>query len=265
MSATTLSADLELAMALADEARSISLGAFRGHFGKRRKADGSIVTDIDEAVERAIRARLKRERPDDAMLGEEFGETGRGPRRWIVDAIDGTSSFAAGTAQWGTLIALEVDGELAVGVCDMAPIDRRYFAAAGQGAHCVESGGEPERLRVSAGADFAAARCFVPSPEWTPAADRIRCAALSARTQCFDPADHPALRVAAGEIELAAFFMGGPWDVAAPAIVVREAGGRFSDLHGGTSIARGGGLFSNGRVHEHALALAGRGPGPVIK
>ena len=92
MSAADLTADLALARALADEARAISLGAFRGRFERRRKKDGSIVTSADEAVERAIRARLGRERPDDAMLGEEFGETGSGPRRWVVDAIDGTAS-----------------------------------------------------------------------------------------------------------------------------------------------------------------------------
>jgi histidinol-phosphatase len=263
VSAAILAADLELARQLADEARSISLTSFRGRFEKRRKADGSIVTSVDEAVERAIRARLKRERPDDAMLGEEFGETGRGPRRWVVDAIDGTSSFAAGTDGWGTLIALEIDGEVAVGVCDMTPIDRRYFAASGQGAFCVERGGESLRLAVSAAAELRTARCFVPGPKWLPGADGIRAAALAARTRPVEPDDHPALRVAAGELEIAAFFMGGPWDVAAPAIVVREAGGRFSDLHGGRSIARGGGLFSNGAIHAAALAVVGRGPGPA--
>jgi len=256
----SLTADLELARQLADEARAISLAAFRGGFEKRRKKDGSVVTSADEAVERAIRARLSRERPDDAMLGEEFGETGSGPRRWVVDAIDGTASFAAGGPQWGTLIALEIDGTVAVGVCDMAPIDRCYFAARGQGAFCVDRGGQPAPLRVSGNGDLKSARCFVPGPEWTRGPDMMRSAALAARTRIFEPEDHPALRVAAGEIEAAVFFMGAPWDIAAPSIVVREAGGRFGDLHGGTSIARGGGLFSNGAVHEAVLAVAGRGP-----
>ena len=260
VSTGTLTADLELARQLADEARAISLSMFRGRFAKRRKPDGSIVTAADEAVERAIRARLKLERPDDAMLGEEFGETGRGPRRWIVDAIDGTSSFAAGTTQWGTLIALEIDGEIAVGVCDMVPIDRRYFAAAGQGAFRSERGGAPARLHVSPSGELGKARCFLPGDEWIPAGDRVRGASLAARTRPIELDDHPACRVAAGELDIAAFFMGGPWDVAAPAIVVAEAGGRFSDLHGGRSIARGGGLFSNGAVHAAALAVVGRAP-----
>jgi histidinol-phosphatase len=193
------------------------------------------------------------------MLGEEFGETGSGSRRWIVDAIDGTASFAAGGEQWGTLIALEIDGTVAVGVCDMAPIDRCYFAASGQGAFCVERGGKPTPLRVSRTGDLRKARCFVPGPEWTRGPDRTRSAALAASTRIFETEDHPALRVAAGEIEAAVFFMGGAWDIAAPSIVVREAGGRFGDLHGGVSIARGGGLFSNGAVHEAVLTIAGRG------
>ncbi len=260
MIASGLTADLELARRLADEARAISLAAFRGGFEKRRKKDGSVVTSADEAVERAIRARLGSERPEDAMLGEEFGETGSGPRRWIVDAIDGTASFAAGGQQWGTLIALEIEGAVAVGVCDMAPIDRCYFAASGLGAFCVERSGKPVRLSVSRTGDLGKARCFVPGPEWTRGPDRTRSAALASRTRIFEPDDHPALRVAAGEIEAAVFFMGGAWDVAAPSIVVREAGGRFGDLHGGTSVARGGGIFSNGAVHEAVLAVVGRGP-----
>jgi histidinol-phosphatase len=254
-----LTDDLELAERLADEARAISLAHFRGAFAQRRKADGSIVTEVDEAVERAIRARLADERPGDAMLGEEFGETGSGPRRWIVDAIDGTAGFAAGTSEWGTLIALEVDGEVAVGVCDMAPIDRRYVAARGEGAYRRDAGGAAERLAVSSREALAGARAFAPSREWMPdAAAKSGADALRAITQHSDANDHPALLVASGELDVAAFFMGGPWDVAAPSIVVIEAGGRFSDLYGGASIARGGGLFSNALVHDAALTIVGR-------
>jgi len=258
MSTVTLEADLELAQRLADEAREISLGMFRGSFGQRRKADGSIVTDADEAVERKIRETLARLRPADAILGEEQGQTGSGNRRWIVDAIDGTHSFATGSSQWGTLIALEIDSELAVGVCDMAPIDRRYWAASGAGAWSRDGTDAAVRLCVSGSDSLAASRCFVPGPEWLPANDREPSHALVRATRAVTPDDHPALRVAAGELELAAFFMGGPWDVAAPAVVVIEAGGRFTDLAGGTRTDLGGGLFSNGAVHDAALALVRR-------
>jgi histidinol-phosphatase len=255
----SLGDDLALARHLADEARAISLAMFRGRFGRRVKADGSIVTDADEAVERAIRRRLQAERPTDAMLGEEEGQTGGGHRRWIVDAIDGTHSFAAGGDQWGTLIALEIDGRIAVGVCDQVPIDRRYFAARGRGAFCAVGGAPPVRLAVSEAADLEQSRCFVPNNEWLPDAEtRAQATALLAATRQPVPGDHPALLVAAGDFDLAVYFMGGPWDVAAPSIVVEEAGGRFSDRLGGTSIERGGGIFSNGRVHDAVLAVTAR-------
>ena len=92
-----VSADLALAQRLAAAARSVTMARFRGAFAARNKPDGSLVTEVDEATEDAIRAIVARERPRDAFLGEERGETGSGRRRWIVDAIDGTLDFAAGT------------------------------------------------------------------------------------------------------------------------------------------------------------------------
>lgn len=258
LSAESIAADLELALRLAAEARSISLTLFRGEFGRRTKADGSIVTDADEAVERAIRERVARERPGDAMLGEEFGETGRSARRWIVDAIDGTSSFAAGRREWGTLIALEIDGELIVGVCDMAPIDRCYYAGRGLGAFRRATGGTADQLAVTATTALAGARCHLPSARWTPPADQARSEAFAAVATAVAVDDHPALLVAAGALDVAVSFMGGPWDVAAPAAIVIEAGGRFADFTGGTNIGLGGGLFSNGRIHEAAIGILGR-------
>jgi histidinol-phosphatase len=255
-----LEADLVFAIRLADEARTISLAMFRGRFEQRIKPDGSIVTDADEAVERAIRARVAAERPEDAMLGEEFGETGSGPRRWIVDAIDGTRSFASGSSEWGTLIALEIDGRVVVGVCDMAPIERRYWAVRKAGAYRADRGGEPVRLEVSTVPKLQGARCFVPGAIYQPEASKPQIETLLAATRQPVPGDHPALEVAAGHLDLAVFFMAGPWDVAAPSIVVEEAGGRFSDRSGGTSLARDGGIFSNGRVHDDALEITAGEP-----
>ena len=201
---TDLSADLALAHALADAARSVTMPRFRGKFTSRNKADGSLVTEVDEAAEDAIRAIVARERPRDAFLGEERGETGSGPRRWIVDAIDGTSSFAEGTAGWGTLIALEIDGRVAVGVCEMSPIDKRYWATSGGGAYVSRSGVPSERLEVSGTAEFGAARCFVPPPLWVRTdAARAMSSALRAATLPYEPDEHPALEIATGRADLA--------------------------------------------------------------
>src|SRR6185436_13755621 len=114
----SLEDDLQLARQLADAAATISLAHLGQDIGRWSKTDGSLATDADLAVEDALRAQLRSERPDDAVLGEERGQTGSSSRRWILDAIDGTVSFAAGGADWGTLIALERDGQIVVGVCD---------------------------------------------------------------------------------------------------------------------------------------------------
>jgi histidinol-phosphatase len=224
-------------------------------FASRQKADGSLVTEVDEATEDAIRAIVARERPHDAFLGEERGETGSGSRRWIVDAIDGTLDFAAGTTGWGTLMALEIDGRVAVGVCEMSPIGKRYWATRGGGAYVSASGAPDVRLAVSDTAELAAARCFVPPALWVRTdAGRAMSRAVAAATLPYEQDEHPALEVASGSADLCVFFMAGPWDLAAPSLVVEEAGGRFTDLKGGHSLT-GGAVFSNGALHDAAILL----------
>jgi histidinol-phosphatase len=250
-----LRAELALAHRLADAARAVTMARFRGTFRRRNKTDGSLVTEVDEAAEDAIRAIVAREQPGDAFLGEERGESGNGPRRWIVDAIDGTVSFAEGTTGWGTLIALEIDGRVAVAVCEMSPTDKRYWATLGEGAYVSTSGAPAVRLEVSETPELAAARCFVPAPAWlrTDAA-RAMAASLRAATRPYEMDEHPALEIAAGRADLCVFFTAGPWDLAAPSLVVEEAGGRFTDLAGDRTLT-GGAVFSNGRLHEPAIAL----------
>jgi histidinol-phosphatase len=250
-----LAADLALAHRLADAARAISMPRFRGTFTSRRKADGSLVTEVDEAVEDAIRAIVVRERPGDAFLGEERGETGTGRRRWIVDAIDGTLDFAEGTTGWGTLIALEIDGRIAIGICEMSPRGKRYWATRGGGAFVSSRGAPDVRLQASRTKALSAARCFVPPAMWVRTdAARAMSTALASATRRYEQDEHPALEVAAGTADLCVFFMAGPWDLAAPSLVVEEAGGRFTDLAGGHALT-GGAVFSNGFVHGAAIEL----------
>ena len=250
-----ISADLALAHRLADAARSVTLPRFRGPFTSRNKADGSLVTEVDEAAEDAIRAIVARERPRDAFLGEERGETGSGRRRWIVDAIDGTLDFASGTTGWGTLIALEIDGHIAVGICEMSPRGKRYWATRGGGAYVSVSGAPDVRLAVSDTAELAAARCFVPPALWVRTeAARAMSRAVRAATLPYQQDEHPALEIASGTADLCVFFTAGPWDLAAPSLVVEEAGGRFTDLAGGRTLT-GGAVFSNGALHDAAIEL----------
>jgi histidinol-phosphatase len=163
--------------------------------------------------------------------------------------------FAAGEADWGTLIALEVDGEVVIGFCDQPAHRRRYWACRGHGAFkTLAESARPTILRVSAHANLRGARSYIPPPQWLPD-DRARAVAGALReaTTPLPHHDHPALQVAFGDYELLVFLIAGPWDLAAPSLIVEEAGGRFSDLHGRHRLTSGNALFSNGLVHENAV------------
>ena len=132
--------DLRLALDLADLADGIALPRFRAlDLDVRTKADRTPVTEADEAVERAIRERLGRERPGDAILGEEEGASGSEPqspsrRRWIVDPIDGTRNYSRGIPVWFTLLGLERGRPLEVGVASAPALGRRWWARRGRRA-----------------------------------------------------------------------------------------------------------------------------------
>ena len=252
----TWDADLALAHRLADLAAPVSLSFFRRDPRNWSQQDGSLVTEADLAVEALIREQIAIARPGDAVLGEEQGQTGTSARRWIVDAIDGTVDFADGNPDWGLLIALEADGQIVVALCDQPAHQRRYWARRGGGAFVTDGSSSNRRLRVSDGRDLASARSFVPPATWVPNDDALRLAERVGRATTPVPhAEHPALQVASGGYEVALFFLGGPWDLAAPALIVEEAGGRFTDAKGRYDLFSGSALFSNGHVHDAVLDL----------
>ena len=253
----TPSDDLALARRLAASAAEVTLTYWRQAPREWRKPDGSIVTEADHATETRLRALIAEARPADAILGEEFGPSGSGPRRWILDGIDGTREFAEGLEAWGSLIALEVEGQVVLGYCVEPARHRHTWAMKGQGAFQAVGDAPPERLAVSATADLAAARVWVPPPHYIPdaAAQRGVDAVRAATTASADRIYHPALAVAAGAFDAAVFYTGGPWDLAAPALIVEEAGGRFSDVRGAWTIGSGCAVYSNGRLHEPILAV----------
>lgn len=259
MNDSTIDLDAELAFAhrLADVAATISMAHFRRNVERWTKEDGSIATAGDLAVEDALRALVASERPHDAFLGEERGETGAGERRWIVDGIDGTADFAADSPDWGTLIALEAQGKIHVGVCVQPAHGRRYWATRGRGAF-VDDGAARRgtRLRVSGGGDLRGARTYIPKPEW--ARDGVTLGhieTLARETTPMPHDDHPALMVACGEREAAVFFLAGAWDLAAPLLIVEEAGGRYTDAEGRYDWTTSSAVFSNGRIHDALLPL----------
>jgi histidinol-phosphatase len=264
-------ADLALALRLADAADAVTLHHFTGGAVDHEiKPDGSPVSAADLAVERRISEIVAAERPGDGVLGEEVGASGPPARRWILDGIDGTVLFVVGRRGWATEIALEVDGDVVLGVTSGPADGRRWWASRGGGAwHRRTAGGvgagatEPERLRVS-DTDLAGGRytAIPPREALDPAGARLL-DALGAAAEpgglYVPPAEHGALFVADGRAEACLQAGGGPWDFAALAVIVEEAGGRFSDLAGRHDIYGGGpALFSNGRAHRRALAAVSR-------
>jgi len=255
----TLDDDLALAHELADLADAITIARFRSEdLIVETKPDLTPVSEADRAVEQAMRARLAEVHPADAVLGEEYGE-GAGAsatRRWIVDPIDGTKSYVRGMPVWATLLALEQDGELVLGVVSAPALSRRWWAARGAGAFLREGTGDPRRLRVSAIAELADAQlCFAGLEEWV---ERIgveafaRLAAQCWRTRGFGDFWQYML-VAEGAAEIALDPVVSLWDLAAPLVVVQEAGGRFTDLAGVATADGGSAVATNGRLHDIVL------------
>jgi histidinol-phosphatase len=237
--------DLQLALELADIGDAITLRSFRKSISVRTKADRTPVSEVDEAVERAIRERLDRDRPDDAIVGEEFGIRGDSARRWIIDPIDATRNYIRGIPVFATLIAL--DGE--VGVVSAPALNRRWWAVRGEGAMCD---GRP--IRVSSIGRLEDAQLGYDSVTDFPAREKfLRFVQRCGRARGFgDFWIH--MLVAEGAIEIAAEPSVAWWDMAAVKIIVEEAGGRFTTFDGRPRADGGSAISSNGLLHDEAVA-----------
>lgn len=259
-----MSADLALALELADLADGITAAAFeRSDLVVEMKPDHTHVTEADRAVESALREALAARRPDDAVVGEELGTSGAGRRRWIVDPIDGTANFVRRIPVWATLLALEVDGVLDVGVVSAPALGRRWWAGRGSGAWRSVGGGAPEAIRVSAVRSLGDAQLSSCGPGgWEERGGAERLLALSARcwrSRAFgDFWSH--MLVAEGACDIGLDPVVSLWDLAALQVVVEEAGGRFTDLAGVARADGGSALSTNGILHEDVLAVVGFRP-----
>jgi histidinol-phosphatase len=256
-SSASLADDLALALRMADAADAISIDKFRSrelHIDV--KPDRSPVTEADLAVERAIREIIANERPDDGILGEEYGVVGDARRQWIIDPIDGTANYLRGVPVWGTLIALAVDGEPVVGAVSSPALGKRWWAARDAGAWLSENGGEPRRLRVSGVAELAdASISFQSIAQWDDAGYLDRLIALT-RTVWRDRAYGDMwsyMMLAEGLLDAVGEFDVKTYDLAALIPIVEEAGGRFTSVTGEAGPGNGSSLASNGVLHEALL------------
>jgi len=239
-----MSPDLELALALADAADAISLPRFRTGLKIQTKPDLTPVTEVDLAVEVELRRLIGDGRPDDAILGEEYGVEGDSVRRWILDPIDGTKNYSRGVPVWATLIALEVEGSVQVGVVTAPSLSRRWWAERGGGAFAGA-----ERLQVSAVERVEDSVLSFPlDRQLPPMAER----AWHVRG-IGDFWAHMLVAECAVDGALDASGLG-VWDLAAVQVIVEEAGGRFTDARGEPRIDSGTAVTSNGLLHDDLLA-----------
>jgi len=267
--------DLALAFELADVADSITLSRFRAEdLQVETKPDLTPVTEADRAVEREIRRRLAAARPGESIVGEEYGDSdgkanahhrGRATdngRRWIIDPIDGTKGYMRGTPVWATLLALQQDEDVEVAVVSAPALARRWWATRGGGAFMRDGlGPEPRPLHVSAIKKLEDAQAsYGGMAEWAKIGRLDALLELVSRcwrSRAFGDVWSYML-VAEGAADVGGLDPKVTlWDLAAPLLIVEEAGGRFTDFHGVRRADGGSGVATNGLLHDATLAIVG--------
>ena len=252
---------LAFAHNLLDETDAIALHHFGGELTVDAKPDRTLVTQADTEVETFIRDRVAAAHPTHTVAGEEFGVANDGgDGRWIVDPIDATHNFVRGIEVFATLLAFERDGELEVGVVSAPAMGRRWFATRGEGAHLRWKGTE-RRIRASrigAMADAQIIFSTLRGLEDAGMGEGLRRIIHRAwRDRGFgDFWGH--MLVAQGAAETMIEYGVKPWDMAAPNVILTEAGGRMTDLDGRPSWTAANVLSSNGVLHDELLALLTR-------
>ncbi|MGQ0466232.1 MAG: inositol monophosphatase family protein [Sporichthyaceae bacterium] len=222
------------------------------------KPDLTPVSDADRDVEARLRELLAKARPDDAIHGEEFADTGSSSRRWVIDPIDGTKNFVRGVPVWASLIALMDGDDVIVGVVSAPALGRRWWAAAGEGAWSYDGSGDPRPCRVSAVADLADASLSYSSLSgWAERGVLEKFLGLTEacwRTRAYGDFWSYAM-VAEGTVDVATEPEVALHDLAPLALIVAEAGGIFTDLAGRPGPAGGSAFASNGLLHASALGM----------
>jgi histidinol-phosphatase len=255
---------VDAALGWCDETDAIALEHFRRDLGLRQKPDRTYVTLADTEIERRLRERIADAYPAHGVVGEELGtEAGAAAVRWYVDPIDGTHNYMRGVRIFGTLLAVERDGELQAAAISAPALGERWYGWRGGGAWATSrDAAAPRRIEVSAIDTIADAHVVTTSTSDVDASGRapgMRALLASAwRERGFGDFWSYTL-VAEGSAE-AMFEVGlNSWDAAAPWLLVEEAGGRVTDFEGRRRWDEGSIVASNGLVHDVVLAtLAGR-------
>lgn len=253
--------DLRLAHILADSVDGLTLRRFKAQdLHVETKPDLTPVTDADREAESVIRSQLGRVRNRDAVIGEEFGTTGSGSRKWVIDPIDGTKNFVRGVPVWATLIGLVEDDRVVAGVVSAPALNRRWWAALGSGAFTGRSLSQATRLSVSSVNQLSDASLSYSSlTGWRDLGVRDQFIELTDsvwRTRAYGDFWSYCL-VAEGAVDIACEPELNLYDMAALVPIVTEAGGRFTSLKGQDGPFGANAIASNGVLHDAALDILG--------
>jgi histidinol-phosphatase len=247
-------ATLDLAVSVLRDAGDRTLRWFRSdRLTVEEKADGTPVTAADRDAERFLRERLAEAFPGDGVLGEEEAPTPSSTgRRWILDPIDGTKAFTCGVPLYSNLLALEDEHGIAIGVINLPALGETVWA--GRGLGCWSQRGP---ATVSQQDRLEGAYVMSSSLSHWPVGAIGALERAGAVLRTWGDGYGYAL-VATGRVAAMVDPIVEPYDVGPMPVILAEAGGRFSDLHGATSIDGGSGVASNGLVHDELLALLQR-------
>jgi histidinol-phosphatase len=250
--------DLRFAHVLADNADDITTRRFRAlDLRVDTKPDLTPVSDADQAAEESLRNVLRRSRPRDAVLGEETGRTGTGPRCWVIDPIDGTKNYVRGVPVWATLIGLMDGPDVVVGVVSAPALGRRWWGALGGGAWTGRSLTKASPCRVSGVTKLGdASMSYSGLGGWSEHGLLDNFLGLTRsvwRTRAFgDFWSH--MLVAEGACDISAEPEVNLWDLAALQVIITEAGGRLTSLEGEARPDGGSVVCTNGHLHDEVLA-----------
>lgn len=250
--------DIALAHRMADAARAAILPFFRrpGLTAENKHSAGfDPVTAADRAAEVAMRELLAQHRPADGIVGEEFGVTaGTSGRHWVLDPIDGTRGFLAGTPTWGVLIALNLGAAPILGVIDQPFTGERFTGGPGMAEVTGPLGTMPLRTRATARLD--AAILFTTFPEVGTAEERAGFEAVARQVQLtrYGMDCYAYALLAAGQIDLVIEAGLNAYDIQAPIAVIEAAGGLVTDWRGGPAY-EGGRVLAAANATLHAAVL----------